>query len=104
MTSQGSDTVTSIFKCNSYKTTTSLRLLKMAYFSLILGIFVSILHSWLCKQNGGHCDRAYGEVNELGGPVIPGIYDAYPGDSCQICKVYVFWLLYGGSGGFPPPR
>ena len=30
MTSQGSDTVTSIFKCNSFNTTTSLRLLKMA--------------------------------------------------------------------------
>ena len=30
MTSQGSDTVTSIFKCNSSNTTTSLRLLKMA--------------------------------------------------------------------------
>ena len=30
MTSQGSDTVTSIFKCNSSNTITSLRLLKMA--------------------------------------------------------------------------
>ena len=30
MTSQGSDTVTAIFKCNSSNTTTSLRLLKMA--------------------------------------------------------------------------
>ena len=33
MTSQGSDTVTSIFKCNSSNTTTSLRLLKMAQFA-----------------------------------------------------------------------
>ena len=24
------------------------------------------------KQNGGQCHRAYGEVNDLGGPVIPG--------------------------------
>ena len=33
MTSQGSDTVTSIFECNSSNTTTSLRLLKMAQFA-----------------------------------------------------------------------
>ena len=33
MTSQGSDTVTSIFKCNSPNTINSLRLLKMALFS-----------------------------------------------------------------------
>ena len=33
MTSQGSDTVTAIFKCNSSNTIKSLRLLKMAQFS-----------------------------------------------------------------------
>ena len=33
MTSQGSDTVTSIFKCYSYNTIKSLRLLKIAQFS-----------------------------------------------------------------------
>ena len=30
------------------------------------------LQSWLWKQNGGQCDWAYGEINEVGGPVIPG--------------------------------
>ena len=24
------------------------------------------------NKNGGQCDLAYGKVNELGGPVIPG--------------------------------
>ena len=33
---------------------------------------MSLLHSWLWKQNGGQCDWAYGNVRELGGPVIPG--------------------------------
>ena len=33
---------------------------------------MSVLHSWLWKQNGAQCDWAYGEVNELGGTVIPG--------------------------------
>ena len=55
MTSQGFDTVTSIFKCNGSNTIKSLRLQ------------VSFLHSWLWKQNGGQCDWAYGKVNELGG-------------------------------------
>ena len=34
---------------------------------------MSFLHSRLWKQNGGQCDWAYGEVNDLGGPAIPGI-------------------------------
>ena len=44
ITSQGSDTLTSIFECNinSSNKITSLRLLKMAWFSYALEIFVSI--------------------------------------------------------------
>ena len=33
-------------------------------------------HSWLWKQNGVQCDRACGEVNELGSPAIPGTHKA----------------------------
>ena len=74
MTSQGSDTVISIFKCNSSNTIKSLRLLKKAQFSYALEIFVSIsCGNKMWKQNGGQCDWAYGEVNELGSRVIPGI-------------------------------
>ena len=30
-----------------------------------------VFHSWQWKQNGGQCDRAYGEVKGLGGPFMP---------------------------------
>ena len=110
MTSQCSDTVTSIFKCNSSITITSLRLLKMPsfhrhlkYSSQFLSIRVSRQRE--CRFYTAGCvnkmvvsvtgPRA---VNKLGGPVIPGsvgLQTLKGLAQAKIIKISVilFWLL-----------